>query len=177
MHPVTQVSQEDAAAYAAWRGARLPSAAEWEAAARLSAPRSVYAWGDTFAPGGGLQANVWTGAFPWRFSREGPPGVSQIGTYPPLPSGFVDLIGDVWEWTSSPFKARPECPCAPIGRDALMTLKGGSFLCAGEYCARYRPAALIGIARNAMAANIGFRCAWPRQREAKRRSGTARALP
>ncbi len=164
-HPVTHVTHADAQAYAAWRGARLPSEAEWEAAARLGHGPAPYSWGMDFAPAGTLQANVWTGAFPWYFAREGPPGTSAIGSYPPTHGGFLDLIGNVWEWTSSPFHA-PDmgaaCGCGPApppSAQGLRVLKGGSFLCAGEYCARYRPAARIGAAPGDSTAHIGFRCA------------------
>lgn len=163
-HPVTHVTHSDALAFAAWRGARLPSENEWEAAARLGAGPGPYAWGEAFAPSGVLRANVWTGAFPYYFARKGPPGTSAIGSFAPTQGGFLDLIGNVWEWTATPFlpQEAPICGCGPQGKNspaAVWTLKGGSFLCAGEYCARYRPSARIGAAAGDSTAHIGFRCA------------------
>lgn len=160
--PVTHVSLYDSEAFARWRGGRLPTEAEWETAARLDAPMAEYAWGPDFAPEGRLMANVWTGAFPWHFAREGKPGPSPIGAFPPSPSGFYDLIGNVWEWTATPFEPSADCGCAPPSRtrETLMTLKGGSFLCAGEYCARYRPSARIGVEAGMSAGHIGFRLAY-----------------
>lgn len=161
-HPVTHVSRQDAETYARWRGARLPSELEWESAARLGHPAGPYAWGDRFAPQGQLMANVWTGAFPWHFARPGAPGPSPIGAYPATAAGFFDLIGNVWEWTSSVYGREATCGCGPASAresPALAALKGGSFLCAGEYCARYRPSARIGVAPDMTTAHIGFRCA------------------
>lgn len=159
--PVTHVTLADAEAFAAWRGARLPTEAEWETAARLGEPECEYAWGDVFAPAGELRANVWTGAFPWYFARAGAPGPSPIGTYPTTAGGFFDLIGNVWEWTASAFTPAQACGCAPpvAPEGRLMALKGGSFLCAGEYCQRYRPSARIAVAAGVSTAHIGFRCA------------------
>lgn len=160
-HPVVHVAFDDAEAYATWAGKRLPTEAEWEAAARGGLEGEPYAWGDEFAPGGVLQANVFTGSFPWYFSRGEKPGTTAVGTFPPNGHGLVDMIGNTWEWTVSPFTPKTSacaCTSAP-GDGALLALKGGSFLCAGEYCARYRPAARIGLTRDSSAAHVGFRCA------------------
>ena len=165
-HPVTHVALDDATAFAQWRGARLPTEAEWEIAARGGRADAVYAWGDEFAPGGASMANVWSGSFPWYFARAGAPGTTAVGSYPPNGYGLVDMIGNTWEWTASPFHVDEAnaggsaCSCSPAPRVArLQALKGGSFLCAGEYCARYRPAARIGVAPETSTAHIGFRCA------------------
>jgi formylglycine-generating enzyme required for sulfatase activity len=166
-HPVVHVALADAVAFAEWRGARLPTEAEWEAAARGGLVDATYAWGEELMPGGRLLANVWTGAFPWYFAR-GTPGTTAVGIFPPNGHGLVDMIGNVWEWTTSPFAASTEgaCACAvgaatgagdaPAG---MVALKGGSFLCAAEYCARYRPAARLGLTRDSTAMHVGFRCA------------------
>ena len=160
-HPVVHVAREDAEAYAAWRGLRLPTEVEWEVAARGGLAAAVYAWGEEFAPAGRQMANVWTGSFPWYFARDGEPGTTAVGSYPANGYGLNDMIGNVWEWTSSPFAPTSErtCACGPHGEGELIVLKGGSFLCAGEYCARYRPAARIGLTSDSTTAHVGFRCA------------------
>ncbi|MCC6849823.1 MAG: SUMF1/EgtB/PvdO family nonheme iron enzyme [Deltaproteobacteria bacterium] len=174
-HPVVHVGLADAEAYAAWRGARLPTETEWEAAARGGLAGAAYAWGDELLPDGRLLANVWTGAFPWYFARGGVPGTTPVGSFPPNGFGAYDMIGNVWEWTASPFTApaaSPRCACAAgdpteagaarpagVARPATVALKGGSYLCAAEYCARYRPAARIGLTPDSTTAHVGFRCA------------------
>lgn len=159
-HPVVHVAHEDALAFARWRGARLPTETEWEVAARGGLRGAVYAWGDEMAPGGRMMANVWTGAFPWYFSRAGGPGTSAVASYPANGYGLFDMIGNVWEWTTSRFGPASDCGCGgPPRAGEWMTLKGGSYLCAGEYCARYRPAARIGLTPETTTAHVGFRLA------------------
>ncbi len=158
--PVVHVSLSDALAYAQWAGGRLPTEDEWEFAARGGLDGAPYAWGQDFMPAGRLMANIWTGAFPW-YSAKGVPGPSRAGQFPPNPLGLFDMTGNVWEWTQSPFdRAAPSCcgPDAPPGK--LYALKGGSYLCAPEYCQRYRPAARIGLTADSTTAHVGFRCAW-----------------
>ena len=158
-HPVVHVTLEDAKAYAAWAGARLPTEAEWEVAARGGLVDADYAWGEAFSPDGQLMANVWTGAFPWYFAREGGAGTTPVGQFPPNGHGLSDMIGNVWEWTTSPFDHRDVGGCCGVATgDALVALKGGSHLCAGEYCARYRPAARIGLSSETSTGHVGFRC-------------------
>lgn len=175
-HPVVQVAYPDAAAYARWAGRRLPTEAEWEYAARAGAD-TVYPWGDEVHPGGRLMANTWQGAFPYRNDgAAGWVGTSPVGTFPANGFGLVDMIGNVWEWTATRFAARhggsaPEAPGAPEGPDAAccapphradpdisQVLKGGSHLCAPEYCRRYRPAARSPQAQDTATSHIGFRC-------------------
>lgn len=165
-HPAVHVGFEDAQAYAAWAGKRLPDEKEWEAAARGTLVAAPYAWGDELMPGGRLMANIWTGSFPWYFAREGRPGTAEVGSYPPGAHGLVDMIGNVWEWTRTPMTAPRPCGCTPPPVDSanldsktLLVLKGGSYLCAGEYCARYRPAARIALTADSTTAHVGFRCA------------------
>ena len=161
-HPVVHVAVDDAAAFAEWRGARLPTEAEWEAAARGGLADATYAWGTELMPEGRLLANVWTGAFPWYFAR-GTPGTTPVGTFPANGLGLFDVIGNVWEWTTSSFDPAEEgaCACAVGTKTASkrVALKGGSFLCAAEYCARYRPAARLGLTPDSTAMHVGFRCA------------------
>lgn len=158
-HPVTHVGQADAQAFADWAGARLPSEAEWEVAARGGLVDADYAWGDALMPGGRLMANFWEGSFPWWHARD-VPGTSAIGAYQANGYGLSDMIGNVWEWTTTGATLPPGGCCAPAPpADALVILKGGSFLCAAEYCQRYRPAARIAVAPDFTSAHIGFRLA------------------
>ena len=165
-HPVVQVAYPDAAAYARWAGRRLPTEAEWEYAAR-GGVAAVYPWGDETAPGGRLMANTWQGRFPYRNDGAlGWVGTSPVGTFPANEFGLADMIGNVWEWTTTQFTAhhRPDEPvqscCGPSAPDPAVnqTLKGGSYLCAPEYCHRYRPAARSPQSQDSATTHIGFRC-------------------
>jgi sulfatase modifying factor 1 len=107
-HPVVQVCFDDALAYARWCGRRLPTEAEFEYAARAGRPATVYAWGDKERPYGQLMANTWQGEFPYaNVGAAGWRGTSPVGTFPADPWGFVDLIGNVWEWTSTYYATGP----------------------------------------------------------------------
>ncbi|WP_019972290.1 formylglycine-generating enzyme family protein [Mycobacterium sp. 141] len=170
-HPVVQVAYPDAAAYAAWVGRRLPTEAEWEYAARGGAD-TVYAWGDDVMPGGRLMANTWQGRFPYRNDGAlGWTGTSPVGSFPANDFGLYDMIGNVWEWTTTPFSAhhRPGaaqaacCPPADADPSVNQTLKGGSHLCAPEYCHRYRPAARSPQSQDSSTTHIGFRCVVSRE--------------
>lgn len=157
-HPVVHVAYQDVEAYAKWAGKTLPTEAEWEFAARGGMDGADYAWGDELAPGGAMLANYWQGAFPYGNTLEdGYERTSPVGSYPANGYGLFDMIGNVWELTASAFTDEGHCGCGTGG--GPVAAKGGSFLCAGEYCARYRPAARIGIARDASSSNVGFRCA------------------
>lgn len=165
-HPVVQVSYVDAAAYAEWAGRRLPTEAEWEYAGRGGSTTS-YAWGDEVTPGGRLMANTWQGAFPYRNDGAlGWRGTSPVGAFPANGYGLLDVIGNVWEWTTTPYSAHhrvdgaKSCCTPPRTPDpaVLQTLKGGSHLCAPEYCHRYRPAARSSQSQDSAATHIGFRC-------------------
>ena len=179
LHPVVHVSYHDALAFAQWRGGRLPTEAEWEVAARGGLVDCDYAWGNELMPGDRLLANIWVGSFPWYHARCDVPGPTPVSSYPPNGYGLFDMIGNVWEWTSTafspegpmPLEAVGECGCGVSEREKQsnqqnpekpleQTLKGGSYLCAAEYCARYRPAARIGLPTQTSTAHIGFRCAY-----------------
>jgi formylglycine-generating enzyme len=162
-HPVTQVAFEDAQAYAAWAGKELPTEAEWEYAARGGLESAVYAWGDDPHPGGRAMANTWHGEFPWQnVGADGHAGTSPVGAFPPNGHGLFDMTGNVWEWTCDPFVATPAAsPCCapdPAGGIPRRVIKGGSHLCAPNYCLRYRPAARQGEAIDTSTGHIGFRC-------------------
>jgi formylglycine-generating enzyme required for sulfatase activity len=181
-HPVTQVAYEDAAAYATWAGKDLATEAEWERAARGGREGARFAWGDDELPGGRVMANTWQGEFPWQNLRlDGYLGTSPVGTFPPNGFGLHDMCGNVWEWTSDFFAAQPAeavvaGPCCaprnprvtrpdaslaagqPSGHIPRRVIKGGSHLCAPNYCLRYRPAARQAEAVDTATGHIGFRC-------------------
>lgn len=180
-HPVTHVACEDAEAYARWAGGEIPTEAEWEFAARGGLEGAVYVWGDEFAPDGRLLANTWQGQFPWEnLQLDGYEGTSPVGAFPPNGYGLYDMAGNVWEWTSDFFTPRhPDEPAkaccvprnprvrsaeqsrsagTPGGHIPRRVLKGGSHLCAPNYCLRYRPAARQGETVDTSACHIGFRC-------------------
>jgi formylglycine-generating enzyme required for sulfatase activity len=177
-HPVVHVAYEDAAAYASWAGKALPTEAEWEFAARGGLEGKVYTWGDDPAPGGKPMANTWQGEFPWQnLLLDGYERTSPVGAFPPNGYGLFDMAGNVWEWTADWYgqhaaPARPCCtPKNPRGgtRDGSVdpavgvriprkVLKGGSYLCAPNYCLRYRPAARIPETIDTTTCHVGFRC-------------------
>ena len=172
-HPVVQVAYPDAGAYAAWAGRRLPTEAEWEYAAGAGST-TAYAWGEEPTVDGRLMANTWQGRFPYRndgalgLDNQRWTGTSPVGTFPPNGFGLVDMIGNVWEWTTTLYSARghvidaPPSSCCPIPADpdpsVIQCLKGGSHLCAPEYCLRYRPAARSPQSQDSSSTHIGFRC-------------------
>jgi len=161
-HPVTHVAAEDADAYAAWAGKELPTEPEWEFAARGGIEGAVYTWGDDPAPKGRAMANTWQGEFPWQNLK--PPhrrGTSPVGSFPPNGFGLYDMAGNVWEWTRDYFDAPADehaCCGSPAGTIPRRVIKGGSHLCAPNYCLRYRPAARQGEAVDTSTGHLGFRC-------------------
>ncbi|CCH88441.1 Sulfatase-modifying factor [Modestobacter italicus] len=180
-HPVVHVAHEDAEAYARWAGKDLPTEAEWEFAARGGLAGAVYTWGDEFAPGGRLMANTWQGEFPWEdLGTDGYKRTSPVGAFPPNGYGLHDTAGNVWEWTSDLYAPRhsgdaPSACCIPRNPrvhtadqtwttglpDAAVArrvVKGGSHLCAPNYCLRYRPAARQGEPVDTSTGHLGFRC-------------------
>ena len=152
-HPVVHVAFEDALAYADWAGKRLPSADEWEIAARGGLVDQDYAWGSEKTPEGRWLANVWQGPFPWvNQETDGWFWTSPVGSFPANGYGLVDVCGNVWEWTSTPYSV-------PDGEQERRVIKGGSFLCADNYCHRFRPSALMGQTLDTATCHMGFRCA------------------
>ena len=152
-HPVVHVAFEDALAYADWAGKRLPTADEWEVAARGGLVDQDYAWGSEKTPDGRWLANVWQGPFPWQNKEtDGWFWTSPVGNFPANGYGLVDVCGNVWEWTSTPY-------AVPEGEQERRVIKGGSFLCADNYCHRFRPSALMGQTLDTATCHMGFRCA------------------
>ena len=180
-HPVVHVAYGDALAYARWAGKDLPTEAEWEFAARGGRENAEFAWGDNLTPNGKFRANFWQGRFPWEnLAEDGYERTSPVTAFPPNRYGLYDMIGNVWEWTSDWFNPRhpadankPCCipknprggredlsydPCQPEGKIPRKVLKGGSHLCAPNYCRRYRPAARHPQPIDTSACHVGFRC-------------------
>ncbi|WP_276320636.1 formylglycine-generating enzyme family protein [Phytoactinopolyspora endophytica] len=183
-HPVVHIAHEDAATYAAWAGARLPTEAEWEFAARGGLDGAAFTWGDQARPDGRIMANTWDGPdFPWRSTGEsGWLRTAPVGTFPANGFGLFDMAGNAWEWTDDWWTSKhpedaikPCCiPSNPRGGDIegsydrvqpqfrvpRKVIKGGSHLCADSYCLRYRPAARRPQMVDTGTSHVGFRCAW-----------------
>ncbi|HET6850508.1 MAG TPA: formylglycine-generating enzyme family protein [Gaiellales bacterium] len=167
-HPVVHVAYEDAEAYARWAGKALPTESEWEYAARGGLDGATFTWGEELMPGGRPAGNWWQGEFPWQnLLLDGWERTSPVGTYPANGFGLHDMCGNVWEWTCSPFDLditeEPESPCCSGGvRQAphhpRRVIKGGSHLCAPNYCLRFRPAARQAETVDTSTSHIGFRC-------------------
>jgi formylglycine-generating enzyme required for sulfatase activity len=177
-HPVVHIAYEDAEAYAKWIGKEVPSEAEWEFAARGGLDHTTYAWGEEFTPNGKFMANTWQGEFPWQnLGDDGYESTSPVGKFPPNGFGLFDMIGNVWEWTSDWYSAHhlPAKPCCgnikPKGVDREQSydpqmpniriprrvIKGGSYLCAPNYCRRYRPAARMAQPIDTSTCHVGLR--------------------
>lgn len=175
MHPVVHVAYEDAASYAEWAGARLPTEVEHEFAARGGSDGTPFSWGEAPYPDGAVLANTWLGHFP--YDRQGVGGTAPVGSYPANGYGLFDMIGNVWEWTSDYYAPRhrrlSDRPVDAGKRENLLArasaepafpdaprrvLKGGSFLCSPEYCLRFRPAARSPQSEDTGQSHVGFRC-------------------
>ncbi len=165
-YPVVHVALEDAQAFAAWKGHRLPTEAEFEWAARGGRQASRFAWGEELTPGGQYKANFWQGLFPLLdTAADGYAGLAPVGCFEPNSYQLYDLIGNVWEWTADSYYPAHDFPASgrATGFDpnqpglAVHVIKGGSYLCSPNFCQRYRPAARqpqdIAFSSN----HIGFR--------------------
>ena len=180
-HPVVHIAYRDAQAYAEWAGKDLPSEAEWEFAARGGLDGAEFAWGDEFTPGGKHMANTWQGTFPHEARElDGYERTSPVTAFPPNLYGVHDMIGNVWEWTTDWYTPEHEAdsskaccipnnprggredasydPCMPAIKIPRKVLKGGSHLCAPNYCRRYRPAARHPEPVDTSTSHVGFRC-------------------
>ncbi|MEV4015938.1 formylglycine-generating enzyme family protein [Nonomuraea angiospora] len=168
-HPVVHVTWNDAQAYCAWAGRRLPSEAEWERASRGGLEGARYPWGDHLLDTQGRwQANIWQGSFPdHNTAEDGWPSTAPVRTFAPNGFGLWQTVGNVWEWCDDPFDPRayakraraqgqvhdPRSRVAP----ALRVLRGGSYLCHDSYCNRYRNAARSSNTPDSSMGNAGFR--------------------
>jgi formylglycine-generating enzyme required for sulfatase activity len=180
-HPVVHVAYRDAEAFAKWAGKELPTEAEWEFAARGGLDATEFAWGNDFTPDGRHMANIWQGQFPWQnLAEDGFERTSPVQAFPANGYGLFDMIGNVWEWTADWYSSRhtadaPKACCIPEnprgGREPdshdpqqpqnripRKVLKGGSHLCAPNYCCRYRPAARYPQPIDTSTCHVGFRC-------------------
>jgi formylglycine-generating enzyme len=172
-YPVVDVAVEDARAYAAWAGRELPTEAQWELAARGGLDGATYSWGDEYYdPVQGWRANTWQGLFPLKDTADdGYHGTAPVGCFAPNGYGLFDMIGNVWEYTQDwwvpghPAEAETD-PAGPPEALAVryasetgpaVVIKGGSWLCAPNFCARYRPPARQPQELSLGASHTGFR--------------------
>jgi formylglycine-generating enzyme required for sulfatase activity len=178
-HPVVHIAYEDAEAYAQWAGKELPTEAEWEFAARGGLEGAEFVWGDEFEPDGQPMTNTWQGDFPnENLLTDGFEWTAPVGSFPPNGYGLYEMAGNVWEWTTDWYqehsKIQHTCcgnlnprggnreesfdPCNPAVPIPRKVMKGGSFLCAPNYCRRYRPAARMPQTVDTSTCHLGFRC-------------------
>lgn len=168
-HPVVHIAYGDAEAYAKWLGRAMPTEAEWEYAARGGLDGKDFAWGDEQTPDGHWMANSWQGLFPYEDQKsDGFHGTAPVGCFPPNGYGLYDMIGNVWEWVSDWYETGhnfPDNSVDPTGPPAMTrtvggpvrVIKGGSWLCAPNFCARYRPASRQPEEADLGAVHLGFR--------------------
>ena len=179
-YPVVQVAYDDAVAFAAWAGKRLPTEAEWEFAARGGLSGKLYPWGDEFTPGGHWMANTFQGHFPDQGTAEdGHEGIEPEAQFPANGYGLYDVAGNVWEWTSDWYRPDYYAQLAsaggvsrnPRGPDASFdpsepaekkrVHRGGSFLCTDQYCTRYMVGTRGKGEVSSGSNHLGFRCVQP----------------
>ena len=169
-HPVVHIAFEDAKAYAAWAGKRLPTEAEWERAARGGLAQRTFVWGDE--PPDPSRCNIWQGEFPVRNeARDGFARTAPVGSFPPNGYGLFDMAGNVWEWCADAYAPDAYAQVASAGAVALdpqvehpdgagspRVLRGGSYLCSDRYCTGYRPSARMSSEPQTSLGHTGFRC-------------------
>lgn len=175
-YPVVHVAFDDAKAYCVWAGKRLPTEAEWEFASRGGEKQQRYAWGNEIKLDGRFMANTFQGGFPHANSMEdGFEMAAPVKSFSANAYGLYDMIGNLWEWTSDWYDVNyfqnlskqkvslnPEGPATSNDPNEPYALKrvtkGGSYLCADDYCVNYRPSARQGTAFDSGMSNVGFRC-------------------
>jgi sulfatase modifying factor 1 len=164
-HPVVHVAYTDALAYCAWAGARLPTEAEWEYAARGGLEQARFPWGDELTPDGEHRCNVWQGSFPAVNSLDdGFLGTAPVNSYEPNGFGLYNVAGNVWEWCADWFhpslhrRGPQRDPVGPASGSSKV-VRGGSYLCHASYCNRYRVAARTSNNPDSSTGNMGFRIA------------------
>jgi sulfatase modifying factor 1 len=178
-HPVVHVAYEDAEAYSKWAGKELPTEAEWEFAARGGLDGAEFVWGTEFTPGGRHMANTWQGEFPSQnLQEDGYEWTAPANAFPANGYGLYNMAGNVWEWTTDWYQehGKIDSPCCtmenprgakredsfdprqPEIKIPRKVMKGGSYLCAPNYCQRYRPAARMSQPVDTSTGHLGFRC-------------------
>ena len=161
-HPVVHVSWNDAKAYAKWAGGRLPKEAEWEHAARGGLGDVPFPWGGKEPDDFDFQpCNIWQGSFPNQNAvTDGYKTTAPAKSFEPNGYGLYNMAGNVWEWTSEPYKVRSNSKAArefAKQKKGMKIMKGGSFLCHKSYCFRYRIPARTGTTPDPTTSHQGFR--------------------
>lgn len=164
-HPVVHISWNDARAYAAWVGGRLPTEAEWEHAARGGQGDVPFPWGKAepndmdFTP-----CNIWQGDFPrHNIGLDGHMTTAPARSFEPNGFGLFNMVGNVWEWTADAYRIRSlkrQVKARLREMEGYKLSKGGSFLCHRSYCFRYRIAARSGTSPDSATTHHGFRVVW-----------------
>ena len=164
-HPVVHVSWNDAQAYAAWVGGRLPSEAEWEHAARGGQGDVKFPWGEAEPDDtANFPCNIWQGQFPERNTgADGFLATAPAQSFAPNAYGLYNLVGNVWEWTADTYRIKSlkkQVKARLQTMPGFKLSKGGSFLCHRSYCYRYRIAARSGTSPDSTTTHQGFRVVW-----------------